>query len=100
MSARILGSMAARAVGRFNPDGIDGYRAATAPNAPLRATRAEAVNDERIHLDGHALAYYVYDRSQRVRQSPKGFATVQDAEEWASNEPGALFGYSVVCGLA
>ena len=34
------------AVGRFNPDGPDGYRAATMPDAPLRKTRAEAVTDE------------------------------------------------------
>lgn len=51
MSARVMGSDAARAVGRFNPDGAEGYRAATAPNAPLRATRAEAVEDERVWLE-------------------------------------------------
>ena len=35
----------AYAVGRFTPDGPQGYRAATA-GTPLRATRAEAVADE------------------------------------------------------
>lgn len=49
--ARVLGSDAARAVGRFNPDGPLGYRAATAPDAPLRATRAEAEEDERRWRD-------------------------------------------------
>jgi hypothetical protein len=44
----IMGSDAARAIGRFNPDGLDGYQAASAPNAPLRATREEAVDDERV----------------------------------------------------
>ena len=48
---RILGSDAARAVGRFRPGGPLGYRAATAPDAPLRATRAEAESDERTHLE-------------------------------------------------
>lgn len=37
---------AARAVGRFKPQGPDGYRAATMPDAPLRATREEAIDDE------------------------------------------------------
>ena len=46
----VLGSDAARAVGRFNPAGPDGYRAATAPNAPLRKTRKEAASDERAYL--------------------------------------------------
>lgn len=49
-SARVIGSDAARAVGRFNPKGPDGYRAASMPDAPLRATRAEAVNDETAYL--------------------------------------------------
>lgn len=49
---RVLGSSAAYAVGRFKPDGPDGYRAATAPNAPLRATRAEAEFDQLAFLDG------------------------------------------------
>lgn len=48
---RVMGSDSARAVGRFDPDGPSGYRSATAPNAPLRATRAEAVEDERAWLD-------------------------------------------------
>jgi hypothetical protein len=52
MSApRVLGSDAAVAVGRFDPDGPLGYRARTAPDAPLRATRAEAVADEAAWLD-------------------------------------------------
>jgi hypothetical protein len=49
--ARVLGSAATRAVGRFNPAGPDGYRATTLPGAPLRATRAEAAADEREWLD-------------------------------------------------
>jgi hypothetical protein len=49
---RIMGTDAACAVGRFKEDGPDGYRAATAPDAPLRQTRDEAVEDERAWLDG------------------------------------------------
>lgn len=51
---RIMGTDAAVAVGRFKVDGPDGYRAATAPDAPLRTTRAEAVEDERAHLEARA----------------------------------------------
>jgi len=43
----VLGSDAARAVGRFRPEGPLGYRAKSVPDAPLRATRAEAETDER-----------------------------------------------------
>ena len=43
---RVHGSDAATIVGRFSPDGPTGYRAATAPDAPLRETRAEAVADQ------------------------------------------------------
>lgn len=43
---RILGSDAARAVGRFNADGPTGYRARSLPDGPIRATRAEAECDE------------------------------------------------------
>ena len=46
---RVLGSDAARAVGRFNPGGPDGYRARS--GGPLRATRAEAVEDERRNAE-------------------------------------------------
>lgn len=49
---RVMGADSARAVGRFKPDGPEGYRAATAPDAPLRATRAAAIEDERAWLDG------------------------------------------------
>lgn len=49
-----MGTDAAVAVGRFKPDGPGGYRAATAPDAPLRETREEAVEDERKHLEGEA----------------------------------------------
>lgn len=49
---RVMGADSARAVGRFNPSGIDGYRAATLPDAPLRTTRAEATEDERNWLEG------------------------------------------------
>ena len=48
---RVMAADAARAVGRFAPDGLAGYRAATAPQAPLRATRSAAVEDERAWLD-------------------------------------------------
>lgn len=41
----VVPSDAARAVGRFDSDGVKGYRAANIENAPLRATRAEAVQD-------------------------------------------------------
>ena len=51
MSARccVLGSDAARAVGRFRPEGVLGYRAKSVPDAPLRATRHEAEADEHEH---------------------------------------------------
>ncbi|CAB4727811.1 MAG: hypothetical protein F2667_12560 [Actinobacteria bacterium] len=39
----------ARAVGRFRPGGPTGYRAATMPDAPTRATRTEAEDDELDH---------------------------------------------------
>lgn len=42
---------AAVAVGRFRPEGVEGYRARSNPAAPLRATRAEAEADERAWLD-------------------------------------------------
>lgn len=47
-TTRILGSDAARAVGRFTPDGPLGYRAKS--GGPLRATRAEAEADERARF--------------------------------------------------
>ena len=43
-AARILGSDATFAVGRFSPDCVDGYRARS--GGPLRATRNEAQADE------------------------------------------------------
>lgn len=49
--ARVMPTDAARAVGRFRPDGLGGFRAATAPAAPVRATREAAVEDERAWLD-------------------------------------------------
>lgn len=49
---RVLGSDAAVAIGRFNPEGVEGYRASTLPDAPLRATRAEATDDEARHRAG------------------------------------------------
>jgi hypothetical protein len=52
---RVMGADAARAVGRFNEHGPDGYRAASAPNADLRATRDEAVRDEWAWLEGRGL---------------------------------------------
>lgn len=60
MSARKPTPDMAVAVGRFHPAGPDGYRAASMPDAPLRATRAEAVADELAWLDGEPLcATYV-----------------------------------------
>lgn len=49
--ARKLGSDAARAVGRFRPEGVEGYRASSPPDAPLRATRREAEWDELLFLE-------------------------------------------------
>jgi hypothetical protein len=46
-----LGSDAARAVGRFRPEGPLGYKASTMPDAPLRDTREEAVADERAYRE-------------------------------------------------
>jgi hypothetical protein len=43
--ARVIPADAARAVGRFQPEGPSGYRASNVEDAPLRATRAEAVAD-------------------------------------------------------
>ena len=48
----------ARAVGRFNPHGPDGYRAATMPDAPLRATREEAIDDEVRYRLGRSAGTY------------------------------------------
>lgn len=42
----------AYAIGRFRAAGVIGYRATTAPEAPLRATRAEAIADQLAYLDG------------------------------------------------
>lgn len=42
----------ARAIGRFKPGGVDGYSAATMPDAPLRETREEAIADELRHRMG------------------------------------------------
>ena len=47
---RIIAKDFAVAVGRFNANGPEGYKAATMPDAPLRATRAEAMEDERLYL--------------------------------------------------
>lgn len=41
----VIPADAARAVGRFRPGRPLGYRAADMPDAPIRATRAEAVAD-------------------------------------------------------
>ena len=49
-AARMLGSDAAVAVGRFSQEGVKGYRAAS--GGPLRETREEAKADERRNLDG------------------------------------------------
>lgn len=46
---RVIGSDAAVAVGRFAPDGVEGYRARS--GGPLRPTRAEAEADEQRRLD-------------------------------------------------
>ena len=48
---RIMGADAARAVGRFKPNGPNCYRAATAPSARLRSSREAAVEDERRWLE-------------------------------------------------
>ena len=40
---RVVPSNAARAVGRFNPNGTEGYRSSL--GGPLRATRTEAEGD-------------------------------------------------------
>lgn len=48
---RRLGDDAARAVGRFDPDGPVGYRAKSSPDGPLRETRAEALADEAALFD-------------------------------------------------
>jgi len=50
----VLGSDAARAVGRFRPEGPLGYRAKSLPDGPLRATRAEAEADERAFREGQS----------------------------------------------
>lgn len=53
---RVMRADAARAVGRFDPAGPTGYRAASAPDAPLRASRDEAVADEREWLETRGTA--------------------------------------------
>jgi len=49
---RLLAPDASRAVGRFQPGGPIGYRAATLPDAPLRGTREEARADELAWREG------------------------------------------------
>lgn len=46
----------ARAVGRFKPEGPDGYKAATMPDTPLRKTREEAIADEVLYRTGRRTA--------------------------------------------
>lgn len=69
-TGRIIPTGWTKAVGRFNPAGPDGYRAVHVPNAPLRATRAEALEDERAYWE------------QRDRECPdcgaSGYATTYD----------------------
>ncbi len=48
---RILGAGSTVAVGRFRPEGVEGYRSRSNPAAPLRATRTEAEGDEHAWLD-------------------------------------------------
>lgn len=50
-TGRVLGADAARAVGRFRPEGPIGYRAKSVPDAPIRATRIEAETDEATWWD-------------------------------------------------
>jgi hypothetical protein len=69
-----LGSAAARAVGRFNPEGPTGYRAATAPDAPLRPSRSAARADERLHREGRRIERARFDLRRRAEK------TIQRAE--------------------
>ena len=39
------------ALGRFQRGGVSGYRAATMPDAVVRVTRLEAMEDERVHYE-------------------------------------------------
>ena len=48
---RLMAAGDAVAVRRFRPQGVTGYIARTMPNSPVRATRAEAIDDERQWLD-------------------------------------------------
>jgi hypothetical protein len=80
--ATVLGSDASRAVGRFSPDGPTGYRASTAPDAPLRETRAEAVADEWAY---RMLARPIKDYPNRIAvsftsESGGGLATFRDGD--------------------
>lgn len=50
-NGRVIPSDASVAVGRFLPEGPIGYVANRVPNAPLRATRAEAVADWLAHVE-------------------------------------------------
>ena len=49
-SGRIIPKAYARVAGSRFKSPIDGYKAATMPDAPVRATRAEAMEDERLWL--------------------------------------------------
>jgi len=52
VDGRVVGlSSDAVALGRFQRGGVSGYRAATMPDAVVRVTRAEAVEDERVHYE-------------------------------------------------
>lgn len=48
---RVLPADATQAIGRFRPEGPLGYRAKSVTDAPLRATRDEALADEVAHWE-------------------------------------------------
>lgn len=74
-----MSSTATRAVGRFSPDGPEGYRAETAPDAPLRGTRAAARADERAHRETNSAA-----RTERLRRASRDEKRIARAERYAA----------------
>lgn len=64
-----LGSMSTYAVGRFDPEGARGYRAASLPDAPVRESRAAARADERAHREGGRTERARFDLRRRAEKS-------------------------------
>lgn len=86
----------ARAVGRFKPEGPDGYKAATMPDAPLRKTREEAIADEIEYRSWEFTAA----NKMISRISANGWRTPRDIDPSTyvpkASEPGTSTAYRMI----